>query len=877
MKKIISLFFLLSLFIISLAQFPNAGGASRMGSTQMAGRFYGKIVDATSNKGVEAVSIQLLQNKFDSVSRKRKEVIIAGMLTKQNGEFTLENVPLFGQFKLKISAISYVTIEKTVAFDIKMNNTGSPDMSQLLNSIDKDLGNIKIELEEKTLSTVTVNSSKPLLQLGIDRKIFSVDKSIVATGGTAVDVMRNVPSLTVDLDGNVSLRNNAPQVFVDGRPTTMQLDQIPADAIESVEIITNPSAKFDASGGTSGILNVVLKKNKKVGFNGSVRTNIDSRLKIGGGADINIRQQKINLFASGNYFQRKSISTGNTDRLTTTGFPITHLYQDDYSEMSSKMRFGRTGLDYFIDNRSTLSANISFAGGSFSPLTETDLLTDSLFPIIKSNFTERNSTTSGNFNHIGRQLNFKHNFPKPGREVTADITFNSRSNSNTNNIETINYTHLSSFVPFFNQQQKGAGKGKNIIIQSDFINPITEKSKLEIGGRFALNTSNSTNAFYMVSPITGELILQPSTAIDYESEERIYAGYVTFSNQLKLFSYQLGLRSESSTYRGNLIKTNEIFNNDFPVSFFPCIFLSKKLKAEQELQINYTRRINRPNFFQLSPFTDSSDFLNINKGNPGLNPEFTNSFELSYQKLFKNNNNLLASIYYKNTDQLITRFQQKLTDPNNGKDKILNTYINANSSYVTGLEMTLKNKLATWWDLTSNFNLFTSKIDISDLNQPEQKQFASWFGKINNTFKLPKNFTVQLSGEYQSKTILPPGGSGNKGGGGGFMGGMGMYGQATSSQGFVRANYFMDAAIRLDFLKTKTASISLNVNDIFKTRKSAIHSESPYFIQDVNRQRDPQIFRLNFNWRFGKFDANLFKRKNLKLERENMNSMDINM
>ncbi len=876
MKKMFLAVLLFTFYYSANAQFPMNGGGQSAAS-QMTGRFYGKAVDAVSNKGIEAASIQLMQNKFDSVTRKRKDVIIGGMLTKPNGEFFLENIPIFGQYKLKITAIGYTSIDKLVGFDIKMNagGGGATDFSSLLNSVDKDLGNFKIEYEEKTLSTVTVTSAKPLLQLGIDKKIFSVDNSIVSLGGTAVDVMRNVPSLTVDLDGNVTLRNNSPQIFVDGRPTTLQLDQIPADAIESIEIITNPSAKYDASGGTSGILNVVLKKNKKVGFNGSIRTNVDSRAKVGGGADINIRQQKLNLFASANIFQRKSISTGNTERTTTVGFPITELHQDDNSIMTSSMAFGRAGVDFFITNRSTLSANVSFGGGNFSPKTTSSLLIDSLFPIKTSSYSERNSTTNGSFNYLGTQLNFKHNFPKAGREATADVTMNSRDNTNSNLIESNFFASpISSSFYTFKQQQNGSGKGKNVILQSDFVNPITEKSKIELGVRASFNSSNSTNAFYILNQSTGLFVLQPASEINYESEEQILAGYTSFSKQLTNWGYQVGLRMESSSYKGKLLKTNEPFSNKFPLSFFPSIFLSKKLKKEQELQFNFTRRINRPNFFQLSPFTDSSDFLNINKGNPGLNPEFTSSLEASYQKIFENRDNFLASLYYKNTQNLITRFQEKFIDPVNGKEKILNTYINANSSFVTGLELTLKNKISTWWDLTSNFNLFTSKINIDIPNQPAQKQFASWFGKINNTFKLPKNFTIQLSGEYQSKTILPPGGAGNRSGYGGPM--MGMFGQASSAQGYVRSNYFVDAAFKFEFLKNKTASISLNVNDILNTRRTYTHSESPYFTQDVFRQRDPQVFRLNFNWRFGKFDTNLFKRKNLKSERENMNNMEMN-
>src|SRR6188474_808970 len=331
MNKLVLVFLLNLTSFCLFAQNPmqRPGGAGN--GQQMNGRMYGKVVEAQSGKPVDAASVQLVQSRMDTATKKRKDVIIAGMLTKANGEFSLENVPLFGQSKLKITAIGFKPLEQNVGFEIKMQP--GADMSAMLNAIDKDLGNLKLEIDAQVLGNVTVVGSKPQFQLGIDRKIYNVEKDVIAAGGTAVDVMKNVPSLSVDLDGNVTLRNNAPQIFVDGRPTTMQLEQIPADAIESVEIITNPSAKFDASGGTAGILNIVLKKNKKVGYSGTLRAGIDSRAKIGLGGDINLRQQKLNIFASGMFNQRKSISDGTTTRLNTYYNPDTYSFQTDRSTM----------------------------------------------------------------------------------------------------------------------------------------------------------------------------------------------------------------------------------------------------------------------------------------------------------------------------------------------------------------------------------------------------------------------------------------------------------------------------------------------------------------------------------------------------------------
>lgn len=855
MKKIFVLFVLCGLTSIVFSQMP--GNFQRNGQMP-AGRFYGKIVDA-SGKGIEAASVILLTTKMDSVTKKPKEIVAGGMLTTNSGDFSIENVPLFGRYKLKVSGIGFKTIVLPVAFEMPKRNGGG-DPSAMLGALDKDLGNIKLEIDSEVLGTVTVTASKPLLQLGIDRKVFNVDKNLVSAGGSAVDVMRNVPSLNVDIDGNVTLRNAAPQIFVDGRPTNLTLDQIPADAIESVEIITNPSAKFDASGGTAGILNIVLKKNKRVGYSGNIRANIDSRGKTGGGGDINIRQNKVNFFASGMYNQRKSVSTGITDR-TDYGDTSYHSIQNDKTIMNGVFGFGRAGFDFFIDNRNTLTVNGSFAKGHMSPELTSNTTIDSVLSgnIAGTELQKRFSNSTNLFKHMGTQLSFKHNFPKSGHEWTADATYNKGNNSNTNLLNTNYYDQAGGFKRTYQQTQSGSGNNENLIIQTDYSNPITDKSKIELGARSSMRTVNSQTDYFIAG--------KKSSTI-YNSTDNIYAAYATFSNKIKNFGYQLGLRAESSNYQGKLPVKGESFNTQFPISLFPSFFLSQKISENDEVQLNYSRRINRPGFWQLFPFTNYSDSLNISRGNPALKPEFTNSLELSYSKVFKNRDNLLGSVYFKNTNNLITRFQNREFDTVLDRQTIVNTYINANRSYITGLELTAKNKITTWWDLATNFNLFTAKIDLN--GQPAPPQFVSYFAKINNSFKLPKNFSLQLSANYQSKIISSPGGNGgHRFGGGGFDG------NNSTAQGYIRPNFGMDAAIRFEFLKEKRGSLSLNVNDILGTRKYDSHTESAFFVQDAQRIRDAQVFRLNFNWRFGKFDANLFKRKDTKAE-NNVNMENVN-
>ncbi len=819
------------------------------------GRFYGRVVDA-SNKGVDAASVILLQTRLDSAIQQKKEVTIGGMLTKPNGDFSIENVPAAGRYTLRITGIGFKAYEQTVAFEKPRQASGGQGI--LIAALDKDLGNIKLQIDDKLLNNVTVTSSRPQLQMGIDRKVFNVEQNLVSAGGTAVDVMRNVPSVSVDIDGNISVRNSTPQIFVDGRPTTMTLEQIPADAIESVEIITNPSAKYDASGGTAGILNIILKKNKRVGYSGNVRVNADSRGRIGGGGNVNLRQDKINTFLSANIFPRKSKSFGTTDRETKTD-TVVHSIQNDRSINKGVFGFGRAGFDYFINNRNTFTLSGSFARGKMRPFTNSDIFFDYSYDNWDSaSFNERVSNSEREFKNWGGQASFKHIFPKTGHEWTADATYNKGVNNNLNLIKTDYFkTGDKIFDRTYQQQQIGNGVNENLVLQTDYVNPLSENSKLEAGLRASMRTVSSTNIFYSImengvkEPIAGQ-------DIDYESQDNVYAGYLNFASRIKNFGYQLGLRAENSEYKGDVTNKGQSFHIKYDISLFPSVFLSQKVTENDELQFNYSRRINRPNFWQLFPFTDYSDSLNISRGNPNLSPEFTNSLELSYSKSLKNRNNFIASIYFKNTNNLITRITKPEFDTFLNRNAILSSYINANSSYITGLELTSRNKITNWWELISNANFYTSKIDLEGEVDPDQ--FLSYFIKLNNNFKLPKNFTIQLSADYDSKRL-----TGNGGGGGGGRGGFG-FGGGSSAQGYIRPQFDVDAAIRYDFLKDKAASVSLSMNDVFRTRKFDSHTESLTFVQDVYRRRDPQILRLNFNWRFGKFDANLFKRKNNREE-----------
>ncbi|MDP4284255.1 MAG: TonB-dependent receptor [Bacteroidota bacterium] len=845
-------------------------GRSGGGQSMNMGHFYGKVIDSNSNKPMEAASVQLTQNRMDTVTKKRKDFVVAAMLTNRRGEFSIDKLSIFGMYQISITAIGFKPFNEKIYFNLKMNGG---DMSQMINAVDKDLGNIKLIPNPEQLAGVVVTADAPLLQMNVDRKVFNVSKSLTSVGGTAVDVMKNFPSVNVDIDGNVTLRNITPQIFIDGRPTTLTLDQIPADEIESVEIITNPSAKFDASGGGAGILNIVLKKNRKAGYNGNVRANIDSRLSHGFGADVNIKQGKINFFANAMYNQRKSISNQSTTRTDFINDTKAVLSQDDKPDSRGHFAFGRAGFDYFHDNRNTFSLSGVMVGGSFTNVDKLDISRDST---IGSYMSSENglSNTTGNFtfHNYGGTFSFKHNFAKADKNITADANYNYSKTSNRLEVAT-EYFNPDNTPKGLNGQQMSYGDGltKYFTAQTDYTDPITDKIKLEAGLRGSIRNYSSNNENFSYDHSLNDYVSVPYLNSKYYFKDQVYAGYVTFSQKISNFTYQLGGRIESSKYSGTLVDSNQVFENSYPFSFFPSVFLTQKINDKQDIQLNYSRKINRPNFFQLIPYYNYSDSLNISRGNPALVPEFTNLMELSYDLNLKNGNNIIATAYFRNTDNLIANYQYRDKNPNPGvNDSILvSTFVNANRSDAYGLEVTATNKITDWWSLTSNINLYNSMINGKNLQSDLSNQQLSWFGKLNNTFKLPASYTIQLTGDYTSKTILPPGRGG--GGGGRSFGGENL----STANGYSDPVYGFDIAIKKDFLKDKSASVSISMNDFLKTRVYKVHSRSDfsstiYSIQENERRRDPQIVRLNFNWRFGKFDVSLFKRKNQNADQEGL-------
>ncbi|MEZ4963269.1 MAG: TonB-dependent receptor [Saprospiraceae bacterium] len=860
MKKTVAIlaFLIIGLTNLSAQQWPGSGGGNWGGGPPKNGRFYGKVVDE-NNKGIGYATVQLYGMQFDTVAKKPVETLLAGQITEDNGDFSLENLPVMGEFTLKISFIGYAEISQKVTFGLMPPKGGAPGGSKPPSggmagvNFDKDLGNIKLAPDSQTLETVTVTAEAATTTLALDKKVYRVDKDASVAGGNAQDALKNVPSLSVDLDGNVSLRNGSPQIFLDGRPTTLSLDQISADAIESVEVITNPSAKYDAGGGTAGIINIVLKKEKRLGYNGNVRAGVDTRKGFNFGGDVNARGGKTNLFLSGNLNRMRGYSDGETFRQNLFGSPLTNISQITDGNMSGYFANTRAGVDWFMDNRNTLTVAGSYTRGHFEPNEVLSVQIDSLFSsrTTSSEYT-RTTDQDRNFRNIGSSVLFKHLFPKQGAEWTADVNYNRVKFKGGSDYTTMYASGTTS------ERQEGTGSGQFATIQTDFVNPLNDKMKVEGGLRASLRRNKNDNANFR------EGVEQPSSLTDhYKFNDDVYAAYGQFSHQLTNWGYQVGLRAESSIYKGSLTDRDSSFTISYPFSLFPSVFVTRKLNDLDNIQFAYTRRINRPNFFQTMPFTDFSNSLIPRRGNPELKPEFINSLELSYQNVFVNGHNLLVSVYFKQVNDFITSYLDKEFNEDLQEEVVLTSYANSNSSQAYGAEITLKNSFFNWLDLTTNVNLYQSKVDASNVETDLEISRLSWFVKENMQVKLPAGLTLQLSGEYRSKASFTPD-SGNR---------MPWQpGPTNTAQGYSLSNWYVDASLKKDFLDRK-ASLTLNVNDIFATRRNGTYTNSPgVFIQDSENTRNPQVFRLNFSYRFGKMDTSLFKRKNMK---QNMQGSDM--
>jgi len=801
-------------------------------------RLYGKLVDKSTGKGIEAASVQAYHAESDS--------LVGGMLTKPNGDFNLQDINATKDLRIVFSAIGYEPLEQII--ETSTFNLGKPS------GFEKDLGNIGLQARVQELGGVTVVANKPILELGVDRRVYNVAKSFVSTGGTAIDVMKNIPSVSVDIEGNVTLRNSTPQIFIDGRPTILTLYQIPADNIEKVELITNPSAKFDAAS-SGGIINVVLKKNKRIGLNGVITASIGAPKIANTNLNLNLRQGKFNFFLTGVYNQSGGEAKSETLRENKSG-GVTTGYFNQYSINDRLRRFQsiRIGTDYFIDNRNTITITQDFGKGKFHNDETQDqeyLESDQSILYYGNRLAEGAST----FKRNSTRLSYKHNFPQMGRELTADFTYNQGKNTENSFIENSFLSpDGSEYKPATIVRNEGSGESRQLTFQADYVHPLGEDISLEAGVRSYHNESESYfNAFAVDNSSETKLPLSNN----YEYSEMVNAVYTTYSGKTRNFSYQLGLRAEFSRFSGLLVDSAFKFGYEYPTSIkniwdalFPSVFFTKQFGEDDQLQVNYSRRIRRPSFWQINPFIDINDPVNLRQGNPQLRPEFINSFEFNYSKNY-GKGNFLASLYFRSNPDDITQYSdtisaaqyQELQDAGVDPNAILNTFINAGTTNRYGIEIVLQHKPGKNFNITPSFDLQyrTVKATVNELDLSNEG--LSWETSLTADYKIEtksspvfNNLSFQVMGEFESAEVIP--------------------------QGRRKAQYGVDFAMRKDFLKNNQATLTFGINDIFNTQRWGVIYDTETFYQDSYRRWNVRTFRVTFSYKFGKADFSLLNRNN---------------
>ena len=782
------------------------------------GKISGKIIDGQTNETIPFASAILLD--------KKTKVTVKIVQSDVDGNFILTQLPK-GIFTFKASYVGYQTMVRD-----------SVSISDVVTEV--NFGSIKMKTAKgNLLNEVTVTAPKTTMQMGIDKKIFSVDQSLVSEGGSASDLLQNVPSVQTDIDGNVSLRGSSGvRVLIDGKPSLIAggnisqiLQSIPASSIESVELITNPSAKYDAEG-QSGIINIVLKKNKKLGLNGSLALTAGNRDNYNGNTSLSFQNKKVNLYGNYSYRYGNRIGGGYNN---ISYLPLMNATnQDRDSKDLDKSHNLKAGMDYYLGEKSVVSfsTGLNFRSQDENELLNINELSASANPLFLSN---RTNTEDGGGNSYDLNLDFSQKFKNPKEELTLNFGFSEGDNDsyqiyNTNKLDVGAGTNKQSI-----QRNDRYGFNRNYNAQLDYSLPLGNVGKIEAGYRSQIRLSESSTYADELN-YAGVFNFNKDLSNEFNNKDQVHAAYVNYQNQIKNFGYQIGLRAEDAkldTRLGSYDQNGVLSYTPGQVAYqrlYPSIFLTQKFKGDQQLQVSYSRRVNRPRGWDTNPFKDVSDPFNVRQGNPNLKPEDVHAFELSYNKFFSKFS-LISTAYLRQTNDVIQRIR---TEPDaDGVTTV--TPQNLTKSVASGLELIGKFDLFKTWNFTANVNLYQSKITgaPTTLGILENSGF-SYNTNITNNFVLPYAITLQIRGEYRSREVM--------------------------AQGIRKAMYGVDAGAKYDF-KNRKSSLSLNIRDVFSTRKWQMTTTGDYSIVDFSRYMQGTMANLTFSYRFGKTDFNFKKTK----------------
>ncbi len=730
--------------------------------------------------------------------------LITYAITDQEGKFVIDAIP-YGKAFLKIEYFGYATVY-TQPFTLSQQNPVYK------------IQRIKMTQEATTIDGVEIVAQVEMLENNLDKTVFNVESSITTEGATAVEVLEEIPSVDVDMDGNVTLRGSENvTILVDGKPTHLTLDQIPANLIQSIEVITNPSARLEPDG-ESGILNVVLKKRKESGFNGmvSLRGSMElfrNKPKLGsysGNLNFNYSYDKINLFFSYDFRGHNHYNGGTTDRRSWFGDDTTRLFQENYGKFGGYNHNLRTGIDWSINAKNTLSFTFSYnnnRNSSFSELSVEDdsVRMDELLPYEKY---FQKSGDLGKRNNYSGTINYKKTFETKGQELTADIyyTHNDR-NSTDSTFQDFEFPtgHLD-----VTQRSTTIDFNTNASAQVDFVTPVGKKGRIETGYKLSYRSVGQDYRYYQGDDST-EVVLDPSRSNHFVFTEWINAAYFIYStsfwDKLKL---QAGLRGEIANTTSDLKSAGEVHKRNY-YNLFPTLHVRYDITKEHSLQVSYSRRVSRPNIWQLNPFLNVSDRQNYRCGNPDLQPEFVNSVELGYLMTIKKSS-LSATLYYRHRNNIISRYTEILQDTLEGEEHTytLTTYRNLKSSQNFGIELVYGQQLWKFWRISLSGSFYRLIINSEENIDDYLARDWTWRVRLNQTFNLPKDWQIQLNFRYRAPSIT----TGSMGWGSGGVG-----------QGKQSGNYGLDLGVKKSFLN-KALVVSLNIRNLVNSYRNKIETYS---------------------------------------------------
>ncbi|HMQ69563.1 MAG TPA: TonB-dependent receptor [Ignavibacteria bacterium] len=772
------------------------------------GEISGFIYDRQSKTPLEAVAIQLIKVRDSSLYK--------GTETDINGFFKIEGISQ-GRYSLSVYSIGYNRNIRT----IMMND---PENKKI--GLDTIFLTTGVETEE-----IEVQTDRPFLELKGDKKVFNVGENMNVTGGTALEVLKNIPSVTVDIDDVISLRGGQQiKFFINGRPAVGSisriLDNLPADQISSVEVITNPSAKYEAEGST-GVINIVLKKYDDSGFNGQMNLSSGTGDKYGGGLNLNYKKNSLNF--SGSYDYRKRTMDFST-AITRNNFLYT---ENAFTSQTSSGQFNRSGNNLRGEVEYSISKSDVFnLSARFDDSERKRGNTENLFVYNQSNILTENSVTyndnSDNDNGYSLGLNYNKYFKDPNESLSGEASYSYEKEYENDNIQT-NYIYPDNTLPAVSKIDGNELTGE-LDLQTDYSRPVGKESKFETGLKYNLRNTNTGSYYYNQNDTTGGFILDSALTDVFSFNENLGAVYAIFGNDKGNFTYNIGLRGEYWNY--DIDQTfADISTSRNQFDLFPSVTLTQKLGATEDISLSYSRKVRRPGYRELSPVVRVFSPVFYRVGNPDLNSEFINSFELNFVKFFSTFS-VIPSVFYKLTTDKITSYST-LIDSN----ITLNTSINANKETSYGAEILLNGAFSKSFSLNGSFSYFTQEVSSDTIGTNSNNTFS---GRLFANYNLPFDAGIQLTYFYSGKFI--------------------------STQGEVDPVSSFDLSLRKDFFD-KQLSINLRISDIFNTQKFAGSTTTDTYSQQFSRQRESNMGMLSLTYKFGSED----KKKSRKKKRSNSN------